>query len=74
MKKKTKIIIFLILLVVIGLIVGFAYYIYTSKKLLVKINNNIEVSINNEVYNTDYIKVIANGEIILKKKKSILQK
>ena len=69
MKKKTKIIIFLILLVVIGSIVGFAYYIYTSKKLLVKINNNIEVSINNEVYNTDYIKVIANGEIITKKEK-----
>lgn len=69
MKKKTKIIIFLILLVVIGSIGGFAYYIYTSKKLLVKINNNIEVSINDEVYNTDYIKVIANGEIITKKEK-----
>lgn len=69
MKRKTKFIIFLILLGAIVSIGGFAYYIYTSKKLLVKINNNIEVSINNEVYNTDYIKIIANGEIITKKEK-----
>ena len=40
---------------------------YHKKTLLIKIDNNIKVSINNEVYNTDYIKVIANGEIITKK-------
>ncbi len=67
MKTKTKLILLLITLIIIGSICGVVYYIYSSKKLLVKINNNIEVSINTEAYNTDYIKVIANGEIITKK-------
>lgn len=67
MKRKTKVILFLIILTLIGAICGGVYYIYSSKTLLVKIDNNIEVSINSEVYNTDYIKVIANGEIITTK-------
>ena len=67
MKTKTKVIITAIILIIIGLLCGVGYYFYSSKTLLVKIDNNIEVSINNEVYNTDYIKVIANGEIITKK-------
>ena len=67
MKTKTKVIITAIILIIIGLLCGVGYYFYSSKTLLVKIDNNIEVSINNEVYNTDYIKVIANGEILTKK-------
>jgi LAS superfamily LD-carboxypeptidase LdcB len=67
MKTKTKVIITAIILIIIGLLCGVGYYFYSSKTLLVKIDNNIEVSINNKVYNTDYIKVIANGEILTKK-------
>ena len=67
LKKKVKVLLIIIILsTIIGLSIG-AYYFYRSKTLLVKIDNNIEVSINNEVYNTDYIKVIANGKIITKK-------
>ena len=67
MKSKTKLIILLIIILIIGAISGVGYYFYSSKKLLVKIDNNIEVSINDDVYNIDYIKVIANGKIITKK-------
>ena len=66
--KKKVIFIIVLLCIIVSLSFG-AYYIYSSKKLLVKIDNNIEVSINSEVYNTDYIKVIANGKIITKKDK-----
>ena len=67
LKKKVKVLLIIIILsTIIGLSIG-AYYFYRSKTLLVKIDNNIEVSINNEVYNTDYIKVIANCKIITKK-------
>ena len=69
MKTKIKIIIILVILTIIGTLCGVAYYFYSSKTLLVKIDNNIEVSINNEAYNTDYIKVIANGTILTKKEK-----
>ena len=67
MKRKRKLFLVLIIITIIGTIVGVSYYFYSSKTLLVKIDNNIEVSINEAVYNTDYIKVIANGEIITKK-------
>ena len=67
MKTKTKILITLIILIIIAAIASGAYYIYSSKTLLVTIDNNIEVSINEETYNTDYIKVIANGKIITNK-------
>ena len=66
--KKKVIFIIVLLCIIVSLSFG-AYYIYSSKTLLVKIDNNIEVSINSEVYNTDYIKVIANGKIITKKAK-----
>jgi LAS superfamily LD-carboxypeptidase LdcB len=66
--KKKVIFIIVLLCIIVSLSFG-AYYIYSSKKLLVKIDNNIEVSINSEVYNTDYIKVIAHGKIITKKAK-----
>ena len=67
LKKKVKVLLVVVLIISIATIVG--YNLYSSKTLLVKIDNNIEVSINEEVYNTDYIKVIANGEIITNKEK-----
>ena len=67
LKNKVKILLIIItLLTITGLSIG-AYYFYRSKTLIVKIDNNIKVSINSEVFNTDYIKVIANGKIITKK-------
>jgi D-alanyl-D-alanine carboxypeptidase len=66
--KKKIIFILVLLCIIVSLSIG-AYYFYSSKVLLVKIDNNIEVSINSEVYNTDYIKVIANGKILTKKAK-----
>ena len=70
MKTKTKVIltILIVLIIMVSLIVG-GYFFYSSKTLQVKIDNNIEVSINNEIYNTDYIKVISNGKLITKKEK-----
>ncbi len=68
-KVKTRLILILILLIIISGVAGTFYYFYSSKTLIVKIDNNIEVSINKEVYNTDYIKVIVNGEITTKKEK-----
>lgn len=67
LKKKAKIIITVIIILILITVAIGTYYFYSSKKLLVKIDNNIKVSINNEVYNTDYIKIIANGKIITKK-------
>ena len=43
MKRKTKIIVLFTILIIIGAICGVGYYIYSSKTLLVKIDNNIEI-------------------------------
>ena len=71
LKKKYKKLlrILIIISIIIGGIVGINYYLHSSKTLLVKIDNNIKVSINEEIYNTDNVKIIANGTIITKKEK-----
>lgn len=61
-KKRTIIIIGIALLLVMICICG--YLFYNSKKLRVSLVNDREVNINEEVYNTDYIKGIKNGNII----------
>ena len=45
---------------------GFLFY--NSKKLKVNLDSDRVVNINDEVYNTDYIKSIRNGTIISDKK------
>lgn len=62
-----KKIIILTLTFSLGILSGIAYC--SSKSLEIVIDNNIKVSINEEIYNTDYIKFINNGKIITKKEK-----
>ena len=65
MKKKVKIIIVISVLVVVILIIGGIYL--NSKRLVLEYENNIEVDINEKLYNLDAIKNIKNGKIITKK-------
>lgn len=62
MKKKVKIIIVISVLVVVILIIGGIYL--NSKRLVLEYENNIEVDINEKLYNLDAIKNIKNGKII----------
>ena len=62
MKKKVKIIIVISVLVVVILIIGGIYL--NSKRLALEYENNIEVDINEKLYNLDAIKNIKNGKII----------
>ena len=65
--KKKKITIFsIIFILIIGLFIGW-YLFYKSKILIINIKKNIEININEEVYNTDYIKSINNGKLLSKK-------
>ena len=62
-KKKTLIIISIIIFVF--LILGISGYLfYNSKKLKVNLVSDRIVNINDEVYNTDYIKSVKNGTIV----------
>ena len=65
MKKKVKIIIVISVLVVVILIIGGIYL--NSKRLVLEYENNIEVDINEKLYNLDAIKNIKNGKIITKR-------
>ena len=65
MKKKVKIIIVISVLVVVILIIGGIYL--NSKRLVLEYENNIEVDVNEKLYNLDAIKNIKNGKIITKK-------
>ena len=65
--NKKKIVIILVILLLVG-VSFFIYMFVKSKKLSVNIMKNIEVNINEEVYNTDYITNIKNGTIVTKKK------
>ena len=62
MKKKVKIIIVISVLVVVILIIGGIYL--NSKRLVLEYEHNIEVDINEKLYNLDAIKNIKNGKII----------
>ena len=65
MKKKVKIIIVISVLVVVILIIGGIYL--NSKMLVLEYEHNIEVDVNEKLYNLDAIKNIKNGKIITKK-------
>ena len=65
MKKKVKIIIVIYVLVVVILIIGGIYL--NSKRLVLEYENNIEVDVNEKLYNLDAIKNIKNGKIITKR-------
>lgn len=65
MKKKVKIIIVISVLVVVILIIGGIYL--DSKMLVLEYENNIEVDVNEKLYNLDAIKNIKNGKIITKR-------
>ena len=65
MKKKVKIIIVISVLVVVILIIGGIYF--NSKRLVLEYENNIEVDVNEKLYNLDAIKNIKNGKIITKR-------
>ena len=66
-KKKLIIILSIILLLLIILSIC-GYLFYKSKELQISFKKNIEININEEAYNTDYIKNIKNGTIISIKK------
>ena len=66
-KKKLIIILSIILLLLIILSIC-GYLFYKSKELKISFKKNIEININEEAYNTDYIKDIKNGTIISIKK------
>lgn len=65
MKKKVKIIIVISVLVVVILIICGIYL--NSKRLVLEYEHNIEVDVNEKLYNLDAIKNIKNGKIITKK-------
>ena len=65
MKKKVKIIIVISVLVVVILIIGGIYL--NSKRLVLEYEHNIEVDVNEKLYNLDAIKNIKNGKIITKR-------
>ena len=65
MKKKVKIIIVISVLVVVILIIGGIYL--NSKMLVLEYEHNIEVDVNEKLYNLDAIKNIKNGKIITKR-------
>ncbi len=62
-KKKTIIIISIIIFVFLLLGIS-GYLFYNSKKLKVNLASDRIVNINDEVYNTDYIKSVKNGTIV----------
>ncbi len=65
--KKKKIIIISIVSILLIILSICGYLFYKSKVLKVTFKNNIEININEEAYNTDYIKNIKNGKLITKK-------
>jgi len=69
-KSSKKLIIILasiFVIILIGCGIG-GYCFYQSKILSIKIKKEIQVSLNEEVYNTDSILKIKNGEVLTKKK------
>ena len=68
-KKKKNIVIIPILIVLVICVLGTIYLLSNKKKLEVTTNDIKEVSLNEEIYNLDFIKDIENGEILTKKEK-----
>ena len=65
-KKKKKALVLILLTVVIIIIIGSLLF-YKSKECKVELKKNLEVSIHEKVYNTDFIKKVKNGKILTKK-------
>ena len=69
-KKNRKIFIIPVIIVLIICIVGIYLLLFKdNKKLVVETNEIKEIELGKEVYNTDFIKEVKNGEIITKKEK-----
>lgn len=65
LNKKIKTILLVVIIIIIIVFVIF----YNYKKVKVSLVNDRNVNINEEIYNTDFIKNIKNGTIISKKEK-----
>ena len=66
--KKTIIILSIIVVILIACFIG-CFFFYQSKTLKVKLKSNVEVALNEEIYNTDSVIKIKNGKILSKKEK-----
>lgn len=65
LNKRIKVILVVVMIIII---IGFVIF-YNYKKVKVSLVNDRNVNINEEIYNTDFIKNIKNGTIISKKEK-----
>ena len=68
MKRKKIIVISLVILVFLILLVLVGIFV-NSKKMSIKYNTKVEVSLNQKIYNTDNVKSLKNGTILTKKKR-----
>ena len=69
-KKKKNLVIIPIIVVLLICLLGIGFLIFNnSKKLVVKTKEIKEIELNKEIYNTDFIEDVENGEIITKKEK-----
>ena len=69
-KKKKNLVIIPIVVVLLICLLGIGFLIFNnSKKLVVKTKDIKEIELNKEIYNTDFIEDVENGEIITKKEK-----
>ena len=66
--RKEFIIACIVLLTIIGLIIGLIFY-FNRDQLILEYQDNVEVNLNDEVYNTDYITKLENGVILTEKEK-----
>ena len=66
--RKEFIIACIVLLAIIGLIIGLIFY-FNRDQLILEYQDNVEVNLNDEVYNTDYITKLENGVILTEKEK-----
>ena len=67
MSKKTKIVLFsIIVLLVLGGSIG-GYFFYQSKQLQYKVTKKVVVSLGDEIYNSSNFKIIKNGTLKTKK-------
>ncbi len=69
-KKKKSLKLIPIIIILVLCIIGISFILFTnSKKLVVQSIDTKDVPLNEEIYNTDFIEKVKNGEIITKKEK-----
>ena len=66
-KKRLRIFIIISIIILILILAVSGYIYYNSKRYRVTLNKKREININEEVYNTDFVKDIKNGTIITEK-------